>query len=173
MRLIYILILALFFNLGSLSVCLYAQSTFKSIEKLEATAKSNVELADEDVLQRAKLEYKADKLRDPFQKNFIITTPAPGEISEEEKEVSAEQSAEDTAAVAAIKLQGLIWGGNVPQAIVNESVVKTGDVVDNMQIIEITKDGVSVLFNNRVYNLSSPASVNLKDANKGLKGGQK
>ncbi len=173
MRITCILILALFFNLSSLKSQLYAQSTFKAIEQLEGSAKVDSKTAVDDVLKRAKLEYKADNLRDPFQKYFVIPVQTPGEISVEQEEASAEKSAEDEAAIQAIKLQGLIWGGNIPQAIINERVAKVGDVVDNMQIIEISKDGVSVLFNNRVYNLSSPASINVKDANKGLKGGQK
>ncbi len=173
MRISYTIIIAFFFNLCNMPVCSYAQSTFRAIEKMETSTKADVQPSAEDVLKRVKLEYKAENLRDPFQKYFVIPQPTFGEIPEESEEVSPEKSAEDEAAISAIKLQGLIWGGNIPQAIINESVVKAGDVVDNMQIIEINKDGVSVLFNNRVYNLSSPASVNLKDANKGLKGGQK
>jgi hypothetical protein len=51
-------------------------------------------------------------------------------------------------------VQGLVWGGVFPQAIINDQVVKKGDVLGDAKIVEIGKEGVTVLFGNKEYVLS-------------------
>jgi len=54
-------------------------------------------------------------------------------------------------------VQGLIWGGSLPQAIINDKVVSAGDVIDGVSIVGIDKDGVEVSFDKRNHRLASPA----------------
>jgi hypothetical protein len=61
-----------------------------------------------------------------------------------------------------INVQGLIWGGVFPQAIIDEKVVKKGDMVGEMRIVEIDKEGITVLFNNKEYVLSPSAGAGQK-----------
>ncbi len=43
-------------------------------------------------------------------------------------------------------VSGLIWNSDLPQAIINESIVTIGDKIDNFKIVEIHKDGIIILF---------------------------
>jgi len=66
-----------------------------------------------------------------------------------------------------LKVQGLIWGGNFPQAIINNKVVRVDDEVDGAKIVSIEKDGLWVSFNDKQYNLSSPVAVTKSVKNPG------
>ena len=57
-----------------------------------------------------------------------------------------------------LTVQGLVWGGAVPQAIINNKVVNMGDVIEGAEVIEISKNGVILLYKNRRYTLSLSAS---------------
>lgn len=45
-----------------------------------------------------------------------------------------------------LKVSGLIWNSNRPQAIINDQVVDLGDTVNSAKIIDIRKDGIDVLY---------------------------
>jgi hypothetical protein len=55
-------------------------------------------------------------------------------------------------------VQGVIWGGIMPQAIINNKIVNIGDVIEGAEVIEISKKGVTLLYKKRKYTLPSPAS---------------
>jgi len=86
---------------------------------------------------RPKLEYKARGLRDPFKQVDL------GEKPEEE---IAFKPAEVESEFPNLTVQGVIWGGIFPQAVINNQVVKAGDTIDGVIIKEINKEGVTVLF---------------------------
>lgn len=106
-----------------------------------------------------KPEYKAKDLRDPFQ--FFKM-----KIEEKPKEQVTEEEKAEAVSLPGLTIQGIVWGGNFPQAIINNKVVKIGDTVEGAQIIDIKKDGVTVYFGNRKHNLPSPAAINLKSSQK-------
>lgn len=90
-----------------------------------------------------KIEYKAEDSRDPFQEEKI-------EIEEAlETDIEAKP-------LPNLEVQGIVWGGAFPQAIINNKVVKIGDRIDEVKVIDIAKSRVTVLFENRKYNLSAP-----------------
>lgn len=97
-----------------------------------------------------KVEYKAEGFRDPFQVEDL-------EIERIKQEQTPQQSSE-IKSLPDLEIQGIVWGGRFPQAIINNKVVKIGDIIDEARIIDIAKDGVTVTFEKREYNLSSPAS---------------
>jgi len=99
------------------------------------------------LLKKPRLEYIAYGQRDPFED--CLTRE-----DEKKKETEVEVAVESPP----LKVQGVVWGGEVPQAIVNNKVVKKGDVLEESEIIDISKEGVNVLYKNRVFLLSSPAS---------------
>jgi len=106
------------------------------------------------------IEYKAGELRDPFwspQKEKRIKERLP------QKQVQEKP-------LPALKVKGIVWGGEFPQAIINNKVVKIGDTVDGVQIVGINKFGVTVSFENRQYNLPSAVAV-LESLKEKLKGG--
>ena len=47
----------------------------------------------------------------------------------------------------AMTVKGLVWNTDVPQAIVNDAVVRVGDVVSGMKIISIRQKGVEIVNN--------------------------
>ncbi|MEK6727645.1 MAG: hypothetical protein AABY28_03085 [Candidatus Omnitrophota bacterium] len=116
-------------------------------EKIQSLENQEKQPASERII-RPNIEYKAAGLRDPFE--------GPSVKKSEDKERAAEPKVSSVTPPDLI-VQGLIWGGNIPQAIINDKVIKAGDTIQGAKIISITKDGVSVLFEGMQYSLSSPA----------------
>ncbi|MDD4900268.1 MAG: hypothetical protein PHT31_06170 [Candidatus Omnitrophica bacterium] len=111
-------------------------------------------------LARQKVEYHTEGARDPFKPLKI------------EMEESVEEEGPQT--LPDLKIQGVVWGGSFPQAIINNKVVKVGETIDKAKVIDINKDGITVLFSGRKYNIYSPAAANLAEAKKKkTKGGVK
>ena len=46
----------------------------------------------------------------------------------------------------ALEVQGMIWGEMEPRAIVNHQVVKKGDLVEGVEVLEISREGIRVFF---------------------------
>lgn len=109
------------------------------------------------------VEYKAEGLRDPFQAYL-------GEKKEVEKTGMVRSEAE--VSPPSLTIQGIIWGAKFPQAIINNKVVKAGDTIEGARILDINKDGIKVFYENRQYDLSSPANINLQNLEKKPEGGQ-
>ncbi len=124
-----------------------AQEGFKGGKELETMEKT--EPLPSEVIVSPNVEYKAEDLRDPFQNPNIAEGKEPAEESEvsETKEIIP----------LSLTVQGLIWGGSFPQAIINNKVVKVGDIIEGARIISIDKEGITVFFEERQYNLSPPA----------------
>lgn len=47
-------------------------------------------------------------------------------------------------------VQGLVWGQAIPQAIINNKVVSVGDTIDDAKVIDISKEGVRLLYQNDI-----------------------
>lgn len=124
---------------------LAAHGEFKMIEELEKQEKP----ASPERVVRTGVEYKAEGLRDPFKESAVPEGQAGG--------VTAGPEVQE-ALPPALTVTGLIWGGSLPQAIINDKVVKIGDIIEGAKVTGITKEGVSILFQGRQYNLSSPAN---------------
>jgi len=117
-------------------------------------AEKEIAASAEQVIIRPTVNYTASNLRDPFK--------GPQDDKEEKEEGPAK--------LPELKLQGIVWGTDNPQAIINNIVVKKGDAIaGGVRILEINKDGVVVFFKNRNYNLSSPVMEQLEKIQK--KGG--
>ncbi len=116
------------------------------------------------------LTYKAEGLKDPFR-TWIKRSDQP--VMEEKKEDKADKP------LPALTIEGIIWGGKFPQAIVNGQVVKVGESImagtanagDKVRIDAISRDGITVFFNNRTYEVSSPAQTSLMNIERKAKGG--
>jgi len=53
-------------------------------------------------------------------------------------------------------VQGVIWGGSLSQAIINNKVVTIGDDIEGAKIIYIDRQGITVIFEGKQYRLLSP-----------------
>lgn len=98
---------------------------------------------------RPQLNYTSEDARDPFD------TYLPGQ---EKTNYDQEEYTSGSVQPPSLTVQGLIWGGSIPQAIVNNKVVKVGDVIEEARIADITKEGVKVSYKGRNFNLA-PATL--------------
>jgi hypothetical protein len=97
-------------------------------------------------LESEKMEYKSEGLKDPFEEEKI-------EIKEEPQQGEAKP-------LPPLQIQGIVWGGNFPQAIINNRVLRSGDTIEGARITDIAKSGITIFFDNRRYNLPASSSVN-------------
>ena len=109
-------------------------------------------------IERPRIEYRARGLRNPFQQPVSTT---------EEKPAKAEESvAIDPVSLPVLNVQGIIWQGNPKQAIINNRVVKVGDSLDNIDIIDISKEGVTVLYAGVQHNIGTSPATGRQDSEK-------
>jgi type II secretory pathway component PulC len=125
-------------------------SNLDAINELLASEKTTP--ADE-IIRRPDMTYKAQELRDPFEPYSLE--------KKEQKVTEATSPITNNQQVAALPsnltIQGIVWGGNFPQAIINNKVLKIGEVIEGASIKAIDKDGVIFILGGREYKL--PASV--------------
>jgi type II secretory pathway component PulC len=96
--------------------------------------------------------YTSASLRDPFEDYLSPKTKTKKGL----KPVTAEEE-EKPKPLPAFTIQGIIWEGVIPMAIINDKVVKVGDVIEGANIISIDKEGVNFLYYGREYKLSAPS----------------
>jgi hypothetical protein len=106
-----------------------------------------------EVITRPNVEYRAQGLRNPFEQPVLVS-----ESDNVESSLKFE-----VAKLPQLTVQGIIWGGNFPQAIINNKVVKIGDVLEGAEVVEIEKEGVTVLFAGVDYKLTTLSFGNLEN----------
>ena len=120
---------------------------------LSKEAKATTEPVSDASLGLNDIEYKAEGLKDPFQP-FEKETKVVPQPSEVPGGVNKEMP------LPRLVIQGVVWGSNLPQVIINNKVLKIGDTIEGARISAISKEGVVLFYGNQQYNLSSPASAN-------------
>jgi hypothetical protein len=121
-----------------------------------------------EVIERPKEQYQGESLRSPFKPYYVQEAP-------KSQQQPGEKPAEPEKPLPPLAVSGIIAGGNMPQAIINDKIVMLGTVIDGATVVKITKEGVTVLFNNKMYDISSPAVAEVKQAAKveqNLQGGR-
>ena len=86
----------------------------------------------------AQFEYTGNELRDPF-KSYLPKT----EIGKTRATVSRE--------LGKLHLTGVIWGGKMPLAIINDKIYRVGESILGIKIIEINKTGVLLKYKEETY----------------------
>lgn len=138
---------------------IFAAGLDRKLEELENLGEIK-QAASMEIIARPKPKYKAADLRNPFRSPFDET------VNEKATEKKAADLKTIEKPLPALAVQGVIWGGSFPQAIINDKVVKIGDEVEGARILEISKEGVVVFYDNRRYDLSSPAAAGLENLKK-------
>ncbi|MFA6378758.1 MAG: hypothetical protein WCX16_03130 [Candidatus Omnitrophota bacterium] len=82
--------------------------------------------------EATKIEYK-----EPEVKIIPVLKPAPVEEAKPPE----------------IKISGLVWSTDRPQAIINDQILTIGDMIGDSKIIDINKDGVDIMFLNKLYTI--------------------
>lgn len=120
---------------------LFANVQFDELQKLEVQEAQPVIR-----ITRPKVEYNVSVCRDPF-------------IIQQAKEGTAEKPREVEITLPVLKIQGIVWGGKNPQAIINGKVFKIGSVIDDAHIVDINKNGVDIFFQGRQFSIPAPAAA--------------
>lgn len=138
-----------------------------SISSLFANPQAKKDSANKPsgVIPREGEDYKGEGLRDPFKDYFDTIIPPPVEVEER-----GDMNAPDQP-LPSLQVQGIIRGSRFNQAIINNKIVKVGDSIEGVRITTIEKDGVTVFFGNKSYNISSPAAGILQESKKKPEGG--
>ena len=117
---------------------------------------ARVILAQEDTVNemivRPQIKYKSADLRDPFtsvivkeqEKKESLTGQEEGELNKPKIDLNA------------LVVQGIIWGGKIPQAIINNKVLSVGSFINEAEILCIDKTGITLSFAGDIFNLSAP-----------------
>jgi hypothetical protein len=108
-----------------------------------------VAFCEEETLNQA--EFFEAGVRDPF----VSLLPAKRDVV---RTVSTGKTELQPTALPTLSVQGLIWGSNKPQAIINNKVFNIGDQIEGAKIIEISKDGVKLSYQDKIF-LAVPEKV--------------
>ena len=112
--------------------------------------------------------YTAEALRDPM----MSLLPAPAATTLADGQAAAVETQPSSAeAVTPLLVQGLVWGGGRPQALIGGRLYEVGDFIGGAKILAITRDGVTVTSGGlqRLWEPVKPLQVSASPA---LEGGQ-
>jgi len=126
-----------------------------NLEGLKQIESSQVVIPNNEVIKKPVFVYKAQEARDPFEP--YVSEEDELQASRESASKTREQRIERTP--PDLKIQGVIWGGNFPQAIINNKVIKIGEVIEEANIKAIDKEGVTFIFEGREYKSGVSAFV--------------
>lgn len=118
------------------------------------------------VISRPIIGYSSGDLRDPFRDLLQVAE----ENEKKKKEIQDFESPGEEAEPAMpmpsldkFKVQGIMWGGRFPQAIVNNKVVIIGDMIEGLKVVNIEKKGVTLSFSGKTALLSAPGVTHLSE----------
>jgi hypothetical protein len=107
-----------------------------------------------------RVEYGAQNLKDPF-KTYVVKEAKP------DQPAVAQIEPEVVKPAPTLNIQGIFWGGQYPQAIVNDTVVKEGQVIEEAKVMSIQRDGVKFLFANReIFVAPTPVKTGMTESSK-------
>jgi len=105
------------------------------------------EKEQKDTLQKASLEYTGfEAKRDPFGLPAALAKllEKPYESLEKQKAVM----------IPTVEIQGIISSRGMPQAIINNNVLKVGDYIGEFEIKSIGKDSIILFFQGKEYTIN-------------------
>ncbi len=130
----------------------YLMPTSVLAEQPRKDASDEVAQADD-----ASLIESLTDLKNPFvslmpKASVAQPTPQPSPVPVPETPMAA-PAAEETIP-SDLKINGIVWGGDRPQAIINGQVVSIGDTIQEAKVIAITKQGVAVRYKSKKITLT-------------------
>jgi len=139
----------------------FATSEMKQINTMQT---EQVPTVEKNMYEIQPVVYKAEGLRDPF-KGVVIRDP------DEEKGGDNSSKNQEVVVLPKLDIQGVVWGTNNPQAIINNKVLKIGESVDDVRIKDVKSNGIVVVYKNKEFLIASPGGIN-KSTEKKPKGGK-
>ncbi|MCM8801485.1 MAG: general secretion pathway protein GspB [Candidatus Omnitrophica bacterium] len=122
----------------------------KVMSDIEITREQKKE--DLPIIERPKIDYLSENKRDPFD--------SPLKKKEDKEKLGSKGVVSfPVEELPDLKVQGIIWQGRFPQAIINNQILKIGDEIEGVKIVGIERDGVRLLFEDKEYKLSIPIEI--------------
>lgn len=127
------------------------------------------------IIRRQIPVFTADNLRDPLSPQVFTET-----VEEEEAEEIIVETKREISEVLSLRVQGIIWNCDTPLVIINNEVVKKGEVIkikqkddmlEDVKIIDIDNEGVTIIYQGEVEKIPSPAAAAVELQK--IKGGSK
>ncbi|MFH1858062.1 MAG: hypothetical protein ABH845_04080 [Candidatus Omnitrophota bacterium] len=98
------------------------------------------------VKETSATSYTGREYRDPTRSPLFVK-PA----SEEAKPTV------DIVRLPLLSIQGIIWGGDSPRAIIDGQVVAKGEILpEGVEILDISNAGIKVLYRGKIFTLNPP-----------------
>jgi len=118
---------------------------------------------NDGVISRPVIEYSSGDLRDPFGDLLKLVV----EKEKKEKADETAQAPQETVepqqqpmpSLDKLKVQGVVWGGKIPQVIINNKILGIGDLIEGFTISGIDKKGITLNFAGRMVNLATPGNA--------------
>lgn len=104
-----------------------------------------------ETISLPEVKYTSEKLPDPFLSPFEMDA-----LFNNKSKTKIEESDIVEEGLEGFDVTGTVWGTKLPQAIVNETVVRVGEVINGALILDIKKEGVYVQYEEKKYLLKTP-----------------
>ncbi len=98
----------------------------------------------------APVDYTGAQYRDPLELPIELRTPIKS-VAETAIEKGRKIEKEEEIVLPAFTVQGMVWGGVRPQALINEGLCEKGDIIKDAEIADITKEGVTLIYKNKKF----------------------
>lgn len=92
------------------------------------------------------------KLRDPFKSQ--LPTEKPVEIAP-----VVESDKEKVIVLPNFTVQGMIWDSPRPLAIIDNKVLKIGDIIQEAKVIHISKNGIDLIYQGKLFTISTVSVI--------------
>jgi len=99
--------------------------------------------------------FAQEERRSPFMPQFPIIEVIEEVVEQTPFEFFVPQEEEKTFDVSAYNLDGVVWGNYKPKAIINSMIYGVGDILGEGEIAKINKEGVTVIFEEEEYLIST------------------
>ncbi len=116
---------------------------------------------NDGVILRPVIEYSSGDLRDPFGDLFQLAIEREKKRKEESIQAPQEtvEPEKPLPSLDKFQVQGVVWGGKFPQAIINNKIFGVGDSIEGVEITSIDKKGVTLNFAGRMATLVTPGNA--------------
>lgn len=127
----------------------------EGIKALQGRTMGAFEIAQEEARKATELpedheRYLAEELRDPFisllprkQEPDTLRSSISNQTADGEIQTTFQRADGTMITMPEMSIQGLIWGGNSPQAIIDDTLYQVGDTVKGGKILAIKKTGLT------------------------------
>ena len=135
---ILLIIVFLLFTVAYISLNLWINKVKKTSNVIESTAPAT----EQSESINAQKQPQKNTVQSPAEVSIKIRDPFLGSLNDD---IVLQKTAIN------LKVNGILWDGKIPTAIINSKVVKIGDIIFGKTVVDIEKDKVVVMENGKIY----------------------